>query len=76
MRDFLRSTEGISIMLLAGLIFFTLLLVIVAFCVPSNERLFTYMSTSATGFGSAFFTWISTGKKDKDGTTKSEERGK
>lgn len=50
--------DPIVLFLFAGYVGMIALLLIARWWFPSDRELFTYMSATATGFGSAFFTWL------------------
>jgi uncharacterized membrane-anchored protein len=57
-RTWLRDASPTLIMLLSGIVFFTIVVVFVRHFMPKDDPLFQLLASMLTGFGGGFFTYL------------------
>lgn len=66
MREFIESRAGVTLVLFFGLIFFSMALIACSVALPSNERIYAYLSGIGGGFAGALFTFLQVRSHEKD----------
>ena len=62
MRSFLESKAGMTVLLFVGLLVFSIAVIVCAVELPSNERIFAFLTGIAGNFSGALFTYLQLGK--------------
>jgi hypothetical protein len=66
MKAFLESQTGTIVMLFAGLLLFSIAVIICAAAMPANEKIYVFLTGIAGGFQGSLFTYLQVRGRMKD----------
>lgn len=66
MVNWLNSRAGVTLLLFFGLVYFSTATIICAAAMPSNEKIYVFLTGIAGGFSGALFTYVQSFRTDKE----------